>query len=95
MIEPGLLSRCICAITGRYYHFKIKFVYRPKNNQKGDNCSRYVIVWIKDKRVLGDERKLKKAVDKMIFKQIPRSMLNGGKFNIEEVYYLGWFRPIN
>lgn len=94
MIQPGLLSRAIFALTGRYYHYKIKFVYRPKNNKTGDSCSRYVNVWVKDKRVICDERQLKKSVDEVIFQGIPKGMLNGGRFCIEEIYYIGWFRPI-
>lgn len=81
-------------ITGRQHHFKILLTYRPEKDQERPFVQRRLNVWMQDRSLIADDREVKKSVAENMFKAIPRHLKRNGTLEVSEVYYLGWFRPV-
>ncbi|MCK2149465.1 hypothetical protein MYE70_10345 [Marinobacter alexandrii] len=87
----SILSR----ITGRQHHFKILLTYRPIANKERPFVTTRLNVWLQDRSLIADDRKVKKAVAETMLKDIPKQLKRNGTLEVSEVYYLGWFKPLD
>lgn len=81
-------------LTGRQHHFKILLTYRPDRGQERPFIERRMNVWMPDRSAIANDRNVKKAVCQHMIDSIPRHMRRNGTLELTEVYYLGWFKPI-
>lgn len=83
----NILSR----ITGRQHHYLVRFRYRLIRNSDERYCNQNMVIWIRDQRLIADRREIKKAC--WDINNIPRYLRKNGSLEIEQINYLGWFRP--
>ena len=78
-------------ITGRQHHYFVRFRYRPIQNSDAQYCDQTMVIWIRDQRLIADHREIKKAC--WDINNIPWHLRKNGSLNIEQIHYLGWFKP--
>ncbi|WP_369623555.1 hypothetical protein [Marinobacterium sp. BA1] len=83
----SILSR----ITGRRYHYLVRFRYRPHRGNDSQYADNVVTIWIDDQRLINDQRMLKQTFCSI--GKLPLWMGKNGTLQIEQINYLGWFKP--
>lgn len=86
----SLLSK----ITGRQHHFKVVLKYFPDQTMAHTFVERRLNVWVADRRNIANDRMIRKEIGPEMVSQVPKHLKRNGKLEVSEVYYLGWFRPV-
>lgn len=91
------LGSIMTFLTGRQHFFKVKLTYYPDPRYSEQFVSKVATIGLTDRSDIANERLVKKAlVGPMISNYIKgRYKLPGAKsfFQVDEVYYLGFFAP--
>lgn len=85
----SLLSK----ISGRQHHFKVVLTYRPEKGKDSPYVRKMTNIWMEDRSLIADDRRIKKAIAESFLRAIPRYLKRNGTLELSEVYYLGWFKP--
>lgn len=88
-----MISALLHKLTGRQHHFKIVLRFYPDRRAGDFHIERKINICMPDRRLITDERALRKQFASSMIDQIPRNRLRNGGIDVAEVYYLGWFRP--
>ncbi|MET3998874.1 hypothetical protein ABIE60_000849 [Marinobacterium sp. MBR-109] len=83
----SLLSK----ITGRQHHYFVRFRYYPEQGNGSLYADRRLVIWTPDQVEITNQRGLKKAC--WSIDNIPRHLRKNGTLLIEQIDYLGWFKP--
>lgn len=78
-------------ITGRRYHYLVRFRYRPDSGSDRQYADQVMTIWIDDQRLINDQRTLKQTC--WSIEKLPLWMRKNGTLQIEQINYLGWFKP--
>lgn len=89
-----MIDKAISKITGRHHHFKLLIRFVPDRRQGSIYVERVVTVWMREKKIILDERDIRKKIGPGMVSSLPRRILNNGGIDIRAVYYLGRFRPV-
>jgi len=83
--------KLLSLITGRRYHYLVRFRYRPNRGSDSQYADQVMTIWIDDQRLINDQRTIKQTC--WSIKELPLWMRKNGTLQIEQINYLGWFRP--
>ena len=81
-------------ITGRQHHFKVTLKFYPDLNNGRTFVTRTCNVWLEDRALIADDRAIRKTIGPVMVNEIPSYRRCNGTLKLCEVYYLGWFRPV-
>ena len=82
----------LCKITGRRFQFHATLKYTPDNKNGRENVTQHISFSCTKRCSKTMYREVKKHYAKSFFKSIPRYLLKNGKFEIESISYLGFFK---
>jgi hypothetical protein len=83
--------KLLSLITGRRYHYLVRFRYRPNRGSDSHYADQVMTICIDDQRLIIDQRTLKQTFCSI--GKLPLWMGKNGTLQIEQINYLGWFRP--
>lgn len=78
-------------ITGRQHHYFVRFRYYPDPGNGDLYADSRLVIWTHDQLEITNQRALKRecwSID-----SIPCHLRRNGTLLIEQISYLGWFRP--
>jgi hypothetical protein len=71
----------------------VVLAYRPEKGKDSPCVRNMTNIWMEDRSLIADDRRIKKAIGESFLRTIPRHLKRNGTLELSEVYYLGWFRP--